>query len=157
MTIVIDTLTRLCHWHNIPMVAIMTMKMVLMIMKILIIVTSPSRSDFYIVDNGAYTYNNEMTLLVDKDCCGLWGRQWLSWWWLPPSRSDVTSHVLSDALPVTEHGCGHRDLILVAWLNLYSLGPIDWARFHFNIWYITIEFIAEVGHYGKQCETHTVV
>ena len=32
----------------------MTMKMVLMIMKILMIVTSPSRSDFYVVDDGAY-------------------------------------------------------------------------------------------------------
>ena len=77
-----------------------------------------------------------MRLLVDEDCCRLWGQQWLSLWWLPPSRSDVTSHVLSDALPVTEHGCGHRDLRLVAWLDLYSLSPIDWARFHYNILYI---------------------
>ena len=53
-----------------------------------------------------------MRLLVDEDCCRLWGQQWLSLWWLPPSRSNVTSHVLSDALPVTEHGCGHRDLRL---------------------------------------------
>ena len=37
-----------------PMVAIMTMTMVLMIMKILMIVTSPFMSDFYVVDDGAY-------------------------------------------------------------------------------------------------------